>query len=228
MDTTAIISAQPDQGAAYGKRQEQAGCLGATQMAGRSRSDGLPDLVDSRLARPAPNTPNLTLDQFTGSSLATVGAVTKDTVKGQAGNTAFEYAVVPLVNGTPENVENQLVEATTGAHAGGDHKVQPAPGCAGNQGHDHRHGLDGGDIGHLQRNQGQDHDRYGHADRGEGPSGGHHRAYRGADAQGHRGLCDKLHGEFQLRGRSEPIAVLSRLARTDGKREFAGWSPVCP
>jgi hypothetical protein len=80
---------------------------------------------------PLPSDPFLTLTQFSGSPLATVGAVTKDSVTGLPGNTTSEYAVVPLVNGTPENVENQLVHATTGTSPVTITKFNPSSGAPG-------------------------------------------------------------------------------------------------
>jgi hypothetical protein len=71
------------------------------------------------------------LTQFSGSPLATVGAVTKDTLTGLPGGTTSEYAIVPLVTGAPANVENQLVDATTGASPVSITKFSPASGPVG-------------------------------------------------------------------------------------------------
>ena len=61
---------------------------------------------------PIPNPPYLTLTQFSGSPQATVGAVTQANVTGQIGTN--EYAIIPLFNGTPGDVQTPLVRATAG------------------------------------------------------------------------------------------------------------------
>ncbi len=115
VDDTAVINAQSDQGArltATGK-----GKPGGVQL----KWQAVPGATGYQIwsapgwPNPIPNPPFLTLTQFSGSPLATVGAVTKDTVTGLPGSTTSEYAIVPLVNGVPKDVQNQLVHATTGA-----------------------------------------------------------------------------------------------------------------
>ena len=67
------------------------------------------------VARPIPNPPYLTLTQFGGSPLMTVGDVTQADVTGLTPGATASYAVVPLFGGTPGDMQNELVQATAGA-----------------------------------------------------------------------------------------------------------------
>ena len=66
---------------------------------------------------PIPNPPDLTLTQFSGSPLLTVGEVTQADVTGLTPGATASYAVVPLFGGTPGDMQNELVQATAGAVA---------------------------------------------------------------------------------------------------------------
>ncbi len=64
---------------------------------------------------PIPNLPYLTLTQFSGSPVLTVGQVTQADVTGLIPGATASYAVVPLFGGTPGDMQNELVQATAGS-----------------------------------------------------------------------------------------------------------------
>ena len=85
VDNTAVISAQPDQG---GRLTASAkGKPGGVQLKWQAvpGATGYQIWSTAGWPSPIPNPPYLSLTQFSGSPLATVGAVTKDTVTGLPG-----------------------------------------------------------------------------------------------------------------------------------------------
>jgi hypothetical protein len=129
-DQTAVINAQPDQGGRL--TATGTSVTGGVQMNWQAVPGATGYQIWSTAAwpDPIPNPPDLTLTQFSGSPLATVGAVTQTTVSATAGSTA-EYAVVPLFNGTPGNSQDELVHATAGAAGPVITKFTPASGPPG-------------------------------------------------------------------------------------------------
>ena len=216
VDNTAVISAQPDQGARLTASAK--GKPGGVQLKWQAvpGATGYQIWSTAGWPNPIPNPPDLSLTQFGGSPLATVGAVTKDTITGLPGNTTSEYAIVPLVNGTPENVENQLVEAATGASPVSITSFSPQSGAVGAKVTITGKGLTGATLVDVQRGEGKDQLRYRHPDRGQGSLGGNHRTDHGADTEGQCHVGLQLHGELRR------LDVVRREALTPGPKGMIG------
>ncbi len=114
IDTGAIINSQPVQGG----RLTLTGYGTATGVGldwqPVSGATGYQIWSTTAWPNPIPPNPNLHLDHFTGSPLMTVGAVTHADVTAATGGAA-EYAVVPLFNGTPGTIQNEIVQVTGGS-----------------------------------------------------------------------------------------------------------------